>query len=62
MLPLVGAMKSRSYEKEELVELWDRLAEEYDLPLLGSEGAAPPHSLRKSGTEVSHLLPVYPGC
>ena len=36
-LPLYGRLERHSYEKEELVELWQRIAEEQELPIQGGE-------------------------
>jgi thioredoxin reductase/Pyruvate/2-oxoacid:ferredoxin oxidoreductase delta subunit len=36
-LPLHGRLDRRAYEKEELVELWERIAAEQELPLRGGE-------------------------
>ena len=36
-LPLHGRLDRKSYEKEELVELWDRLVAEHALPIRGGE-------------------------
>ena len=35
-LPLHGRMKQREYAKEELIELWGRLARQHDLPFRGN--------------------------
>ncbi|HEB52164.1 MAG TPA: FAD-binding protein [bacterium] len=34
-LPIYGRLERREYQKEELVELWQELAEEHDLPFVG---------------------------
>lgn len=39
-LPLVGRMRRSTYEKEELVELWTRVAREHDLPIRTGESFA----------------------
>ena len=36
-LPLHGRLHSRTYEKEELIELWQRIATKHELPIKGGE-------------------------